>query len=157
MHEAVKFFLNDRQLNSNKSVVILQGLAEQHRIYTERVSESLPMRSWISLSLCIWSVCTSMPTSWWTHRQWHSTHLVTITCVHWGTFSIIYWQILQTVTCTIVGSSLDYHTRLFYGIWQDNLLELMLIQNNTDHVIMDVPRKIHSEDLLKRFNWFSVN
>lgn len=61
------------------------------------------------------------------------------------------------ITCSIVGSRIDYCNALLYGMSKRNFDKLQRVQNNMARVVCDVGRRdAHSDALLRSLHWLPI-
>ena len=63
----------------------------------------------------------------------------------------------NTIACRVIGSRLDYCNSILYKTTKANITELQCVQNSLAHVVLQMPRCTHTDDLLAQLHWLPVS
>ena len=61
------------------------------------------------------------------------------------------------IACSIVGSRLDYCNSILYKTMKANITKLQCVQNSLARVVLQKPRRTHTDDLLEQLHWLPVS
>ena len=147
------FLLNEFQLSSGKSDVLLLGLVAQRRVYTGE-SQLQVTGEKLNVVESLSSLGVQIDAGLTMDKQ------VTAICIscnyHIRALRYIRRHLpsddTNIVACSLVGSRLDYCNALLHGISQSNMTKLQLIQNTKARITMEDPRRTHAVDLLKELH-----
>ena len=63
----------------------------------------------------------------------------------------------NTIACSLVGSRLDYCNSILYKTTKANITKLQHVQNSFAHVVLQMSRWAHADDLLAQLHWLPVS
>ena len=63
----------------------------------------------------------------------------------------------NTITCSLVGSRLDYCNSILYKTTKANITKLPCVENSLARVVLQMPRRTHADDLLAQLHWLPVS
>jgi len=66
-------------------------------------------------------------------------------------------ELAQTLACSLILSRIDYCNALLYGAPTSTIQKLQRVQNNTDQIVLQMPRWSHVRPLLHSLHWLPVD
>ena len=66
-------------------------------------------------------------------------------------------EMANIIACSVVGSRLDYCNSILYKTMKANITKLQRVQNSLAHVVLQMPRRTHADDLLAQLRWLPVS
>jgi len=66
-------------------------------------------------------------------------------------------ELAQTLACSVIFSRIDYCNALLCGIPTGNIQKLQCVQNNTDRIVLQMPRRSRAKPLLHSLHWLPVD
>ena len=63
----------------------------------------------------------------------------------------------NTIACSVAGSRLDYCISVLYKTTKANITKLQRVQNSLARVVLQMPRRTHTDNLLAQLHWLSVS